>query len=222
MENVIAIDGPAASGKSTIANKVSELLKIPYISTGNMYRTVTYFILSKNIVVKSLTNEIVAPILKEIDLKYKENEDGVFDIFLNNLPVGNVIRTPEVANAVSIVAMLPAVRHWLVEKQRALTEYGLILMEGRDIGTEVFPKAKYKFYLTASPEVRAKRRLGQDGETIDGATVESVAKEIKERDERDMTRPISPLKQADDAILVDSSNMTIEEVLEFIISRVNK
>jgi CMP/dCMP kinase len=102
-----------------------------------------------------------------------------------------------------------------------MAKIGLILMEGRDIGTVIFPNAKYKFFLTASPKVRAQRRLGQDGETIEGATVASVAKEIAARDEMDKNRAIAPLKQADDAILVDSSDMNIEQVLDFIISKVN-
>ncbi len=219
-DEVIAIDGPAASGKSTIASKVAEKLGVPYISTGNMYRTITYFILSKNLDVNTISDENVEPLLDEIDLEYKKDDNGDFVIFLNKQLMSSEIRTPEVANAVSIIAMIPKVRHWLVEKQRAMRELGLILMEGRDIGTEVFPNAKYKFFLTASPEVRAMRRLNQAGETAEGATVESVAAEIRERDERDMNRPISPLIQAKDAILADSSDMTIQEVLDFITSRI--
>ncbi len=219
-DEVIAIDGPAASGKSTIASKVAAKLGVPYISTGNMYRTITYFILSKNLDVNTISDENVEPLLDEIDLEYKKDDNGDFVIFLNKQLMSSEIRTPEVANAVSIIAMIPKVRHWLVEKQRAMRELGLILMEGRDIGTEVFPNAKYKFFLTASPEVRAMRRLNQAGETAEGATVESVAAEIRERDERDMNRPISPLIQAKDAILADSSDMTIQEVLDFITSRI--
>ncbi len=219
-DEVIAIDGPAASGKSTIASKVAEKLGVPYISTGNMYRTITYFILSKNLDVNTISDDNVQPLLDEMDLQYKKDDNGDFVIFLNKQLMSSEIRTPEVANAVSIIAMIPKVRHWLVEKQRAMRKLGLILMEGRDIGTEVFPNAKYKFFLTASPEVRAIRRLNQDGESAEGATVESVAAEIRERDERDMNRPISPLIQAEDAVLADSSDMTIQEVLDFITSRI--
>ena len=219
-DEVIAIDGPAASGKSTIASKVAAKLGIPYISTGNMYRTITYFILSKNLDVNTISDDNVQPLLDEMDLEYKKDDNGDFAIFLNKQLMTNEIRTPEVANAVSIIAMIPKVRYWLVEKQRAMRKLGLILMEGRDIGTEVFPNAKYKFFLTASPEVRAMRRLNQAGESAEGATVESVAAEIRERDERDMNRPISPLIQAEDAILADSSDMTIQEVLDFIISKI--
>ncbi len=219
-DEVIAIDGPAASGKSTIASKVADKLGIPYISTGNMYRTITYFVLNKKLDVNTISDDNVQPLLDEMDLQYKKDESGDFVIYLNGKIMTSEIRTPEVANAVSIIAMIPKVRHWLVEKQRAMRELGLILMEGRDIGTEVFPNAKYKFFLTASPEVRAIRRLNQAGESAEGATVESVAAEIRERDERDMNRPISPLIQADDAILADSSDMTIQEVLDFITSKI--
>ncbi len=220
-KNVIAIDGPAASGKSTIADLVAKKLQVPYISTGNMYRTITYYMLENNINIDTLNNENAKPYLAKINLEYKQNNDNEnYEVFLDGKPVGDVIRNHDVANAVSIVAMVKSVRVWLVQKQRLLAENRMVLMEGRDIGTVVFPNAKYKFFLTASPEVRAKRRLGQSNENEKGATVESVAAEIRERDERDMNRAISPLKQAEDAILVDSSAMTIEEVLNFIIERI--
>ncbi len=222
-KEIIAIDGPAASGKSTIADLVAKNLNVPYISTGNMYRTITYYMIKNNIDIDSLNNESVQQYLNKINLEYKQDvgKDN-YEVFLDGKPVGDVIRSHEVANSVSIVAMIKSVRVWLVEKQRLLAENKMVLMEGRDIGTEVFPNAKYKFFLTASPEVRAKRRLGQSNENIDGATIESVAAEIRERDERDMNRKISPLKQADDAILVDSSDMTINEVLNYIIDKISE
>jgi cytidylate kinase len=117
---------------------------------------------------------------------------------------------------------MPLVRSWLLEKQRELAKLGLIVMEGRDIGTVIFPDSKYKFFLTASPEVRARRRLAQDGETFDNATVESVAREIAERDHKDMNRETAPLKQADDAVFVDCSDMNIEETLLFLLSKVKE
>jgi len=221
MSNVVAIDGPAASGKSTIANLVSEKLGIPYINTGNMYRAITLFFIEKEIDIDTLSDEQSASLLQDVSLDYVKGDDDQFEIELNGEKPGDKIRQPQIAAKVSPVAALPSVRTFLTEKQRQFADLGLIVMEGRDIGTVVFPNASHKFFLTASPLVRAQRRLGQDGETVDGATVESVAAEIAARDELDMNRAVAPLKQADDAVFVDTSDMNIEQVLEYICSRVN-
>ena len=221
-DNVVAIDGPAASGKSTIASLVSERLNIPYINTGNMYRAITLFFIDENTDIDSITDEQSAELLQSIDLNYVVCENGDYEIELNGSFPGDKIRAPRIATKVSTVATLPSVRTFLTNKQRDFADLGLIVMEGRDIGTVVFPKAKYKFFLTASPLVRAQRRLGQDGESVDGATVESVADEIAKRDELDMNRAVTPLKQAEDAILVDTSDMNIEQVLNFISSTVSQ
>ena len=133
---------------------------------------------------------------------------------------GAKIRAPEVASFVSPVAALPNVRAWLLDKQREFARLGRIVMEGRDIGTVIFPDARYKFFLTATPEERAKRRIAQNGETPDGATVESVAKAIAERDMLDSSRETAPLKKADDAILIDTSGMSIEQVIEQILRHI--
>ena len=219
-DNVVAIDGPAASGKSTIANLVAKKLCIPYINTGNMYRAVTLCFLDNKIDITNFSDAESTLFLKSVVLNYVENNDDDYEIELNGKLVGDSIRTPRVAAEVSSVAALPSVREFLTTKQREFAQLGLIVMEGRDIGTVVFPKATHKFFLTASPLVRAQRRLGQEGETVDGATIESVAREIEDRDYQDMNRAVAPLKQAQDAVLVDTSNMNIDQVLESICSSI--
>jgi CMP/dCMP kinase len=220
-KNVVTIDGPAASGKSSVAGIVAEQLRAYYISTGNMYRAIAYKVLEAGINAEIATEEEFETVLSNMKIGFiKEGDNLVMTV--NSIPVGNEIRKPEVADIVSYVAKSPAIRDWLFDKQRELTELGLIVMEGRDIGTVVFPDAKYKFFLTASPEVRAKRRLNQDGENASAATVESVAKAIAERDRIDSTRKIAPLKQAEDAVLVDSSDMSLDEVVDFIVAKVQR
>ena len=220
MDNVIAIDGPAASGKSSIAERLAERLGIPYVNTGNMYRAVTLAAMKKGFSADAPDYGILRDVLKNISLDYVAGPDGKLVLKLDGSFVDSEIRQPEVAKCVSVVAAFPDVREWLVERQRKFAGTGMIVMEGRDIGTVVFPNAKYKFFLTATPEVRAVRRLKQEGESSEGATVASVAAEIAKRDEMDMNRKVSPLKKADDAILVDSSDMTIEQVLDFIVEHI--
>ena len=222
-DNVIAIDGPAASGKSSAANMLAERLEIPYINTGNMYRAVTLAAMRKGFTPKSDNQSgIIDEVLRNINLEYVKTEDKRLTLKLNGEDVESAIRAPEVAGCVSAVAAIPAVREWLVERQRKFASEGMIVMEGRDIGTVVFPNAQFKFFLTASPEVRAERRLNQAGETSEGATVASVAAEIAKRDKMDMTRKVAPLREADDAVHIDASNMTLEEVLNFMIDYIEK
>ena len=193
LADVIAIDGPAASGKSTIANKVSEALNITYVNTGNMYRAVTYYAMQLGFSPDFVNAaDIVDQALSDMELEYVRTTTGKLQLELNGKTVDQEIRTPEVAANVSAISAMPQVREWLVAKQRQFAKLGMIVMEGRDIGTVVFPNAKYKFFLTASPEVRAKRRLGQEGESLAGATVASVAAEIAKRDKMDMNRKIAP------------------------------
>ncbi|MFZ2656971.1 MAG: (d)CMP kinase [Victivallales bacterium] len=220
-KNVIAIDGPAASGKSTIAQNVAERLGGFYISTGNMYRAITLFAMQNEIpLVSEIDPGRMDEVLGELALTYRKNPEGKLNLIMNGKTADSEIRSPEVAKYVSKVAAMENVRAWMIDKQRDLTSLGLVIMEGRDIGTVIFPDAKYKFFLTASPEVRARRRLAQSGETSAGATVASVAKEIAARDEMDSKRRIAPLKKADDAIFIDSSDMTVKDVVDFIISQV--
>lgn len=220
-KNIIAIDGPAASGKSTIAAKIAKRLNSIYINTGNMYRAVTYAALKAGIQLNPPDQEKINELLSKSQLEYfSSNEEEI--IKFNGENISSKIRAPEIAANVSKIAAIPAVRTWLVEKQRKIvSQTKLAVMEGRDIGTVVFPDAKWKFFLTASPEVRARRRLEQSGETFQGSTVASVAREIAERDKIDSSRSVAPLIKADDAILIDSSNMTIDEVLDKICKIIN-
>jgi len=221
-ESVIAIDGPAASGKSSVANLIAERLKIPYINTGNMYRAITLAAMQKGFNPEMHDQALIEEVLQKTTLDYVEDQDGKLQLELNGKNVDKEIRSPDVANCVSTVAAIPAVRSWLIESQRKFASESMIVMEGRDIGTVVFPNARFKFFLTASPQVRAERRLSQDGETLEGATVASVADEIAKRDKMDMTRKVAPLREAEDAVHIDSSNMTLEEVLDFITEYIKK
>ena len=215
----MAIDGPAASGKSTVAQKVADKLNGFHISTGNMYRAITLFLMQNQLDLSSqISPAKIDSILKGLDLSVFKSADGKLGMTMNGATADSAIRSPEVARYVSSIAAMENVRSWLIDRQRSLSNLGLIIMEGRDIGTVIFPDARYKFFITASPEVRARRRLAQSGETPEGSTVASVAKEIAARDEMDSKRKIAPLKKADDAIFVDSSEMSVEEVVNFIAS----
>lgn len=220
--SVIAIDGPAASGKSTIAQQVAEKIGALYINTGNMYRAAAYAAVINNMDLDNMDEEKFSKFVKEIDVTYMLSPDRKLILMLNGDAINlDLIRTSEVSQNSSKIAASEVIRIWLVDEQRTFTKFGLIVMEGRDIGTNVFPEAKYKFFLTASPEVRAMRRLKQDGETPADSTIKRIAKEISERDKRDSSRKIAPLKQANDAILVDSSAMNIDEVVDTIVKSVS-
>ena len=221
--NVIAIDGPAASGKSTVASLVAKKVGAVHVGTGDMYRAVALAALRERLLPGRPTDDDVAGLLRETELTCELASDGSLRLFLDKAPVGHEIRSPEVSTLVSQIASMPPVRRWLVAKQRALAGGGkMLVMEGRDIGTVVFPDALCKFFLTASPTIRAERRLKQSGETFDGATVQSVAKDIEARDLMDSTRADSPLRRADDAELVDNSGLTIEQTVELIARQAEK
>lgn len=214
--DVIAIDGPAASGKSTLARRLAETLGVLYVNTGSLYRAIGLKALRNGIGTKD--GPALEKMLAGTSLRYAEKPDGTLDIELDGEFPGQALRTAEAAQAASDVATVPAVRAWTLGIQRVTAEKSRIVMEGRDIGTVVFPDAKYKFFLTASPRARAIRRLSQGGETPDGATVESVAAEIALRDKQDSERTVAPLKQAEDAILIDNSDLTSDQTLARIIS----
>lgn len=218
--NVIAIDGPAASGKSTVAKNLAERLGILYVSTGSLYRAVAWKALQNGIGTKD-TDALIG-MLKNTSLRYAETPDGNLDIELDGKFPGQALRAAEVAMGASDVATIPAVRAWTLGIQRETAETNRIVMEGRDIGTVVFPDAACKFFLTASPEARAKRRLSQGGEMPDSATVESVAAEIAERDKQDMERAVAPLKLADDAIYLDNSDFEIEDTLNYLLAHIRR
>ena len=211
----IAIDGPAGAGKSTIAREIAARLGYIYVDTGAMYRAMALFMLREQ-VDPADTAKISSTCGKaDITIRYENGEQVVL---LNGENVNGLIRTEAVGNMASASSVNPDVRKKLVELQKKLAASSDVVMDGRDIGTCVLPQADVKIYLTASTTVRAKRRydeLAAKGETCDFKQIEE---DIKERDHRDMTRELSPLKQAEDAVLLDSSDMTVEEVIEKILS----
>ena len=211
----IAIDGPAGAGKSTIAKKIAKKMNYIYVDTGAMYRAMALFLIRSGVTKDDTTK--IEEVCQQADISI-EYKDGEQIVLLNGENVNGLIRTEEVGNMASVSSANGKVREKLVQLQKELAKKTDVVMDGRDIGTCVLPNADTKVYLTASSQVRAKRRfdeLTQKGETCDLGKIEQ---DIIERDHRDMTREISPLKQAEDAVLVDSSNMTIDEVVEKIIS----
>ena len=210
----IAVDGPAGAGKSTIAKLVAKKKGIIYVDTGAMYRTMALYMLRNQI--DPAEEQKIIEKCREADVTLG-HEDGQQVVYLNGENVNGLIRTEEVGNMASAISVIGEVRKNLVEKQQALAAVQDCIMDGRDIGTCVLPKANLKIYLTASSEVRAKRRFDEltaKGETCD---LQKIKQDIEDRDYRDMHREISPLKQAEDAILVDTSYMTIEEVVDRIL-----
>ncbi|OUO41483.1 cytidylate kinase [Megamonas hypermegale] len=217
-KSVIAIDGPAGAGKSTISKMVAKQLKYIYIDTGAMYRAVAWRVLQEYKPPIS-TEQIIASV-QDIDIKLSYDGKQNLQVETNGTNVTTEIRTPQVTALVSQVAAVGQVREKMVELQRNMAKQGKILMDGRDIGTCVLPNADLKIYLTASADERANRRakqMAQKGYNID---VEKIKTDIIARDEADMNREISPLKKADDAILLDTTDMTIDEVLKTIIKMV--
>ncbi len=211
----VAIDGPAGAGKSTIAKELSKKLGVIYVDTGAMYRAMALFLIRQGI--KSSETEEISKKCEEADISISF-ENGQQVVTLNGENVNGLIRTEEVGNMASASSPNPDVRKKLVALQRKLASEKSVVMDGRDIGTVVLPNAKVKIYLTASSAVRAKRRydeLTAKGESCD---IEKIEADIIERDHRDMTREISPLRQADDAVLVDTSDMSIAEVQETLLN----
>lgn len=215
----VAIDGPAGAGKSTIAKAVSRELGWVYVDTGAMYRAMAVYFLRKGIDAKDAEKITEAAADAFVTLDYA---DGVQQVFLNGENVTGILRTEEVGNMASASSVYPAVRAKLVELQRKLAETRPVVMDGRDIGTVVLPDASSKIYLTASVEVRAQRRYKELEEKGIKADIAEIARDIEERDYRDMHRETSPLMQAEDAVLVDSSFMSIDEVIRTIIGIVRK
>ncbi len=210
----IAIDGPAGAGKSTIAKAVAKRLSVIYVDTGAMYRAMALLMIKNQIDGKDTEKILQKCGEADITIRYENGEQVVY---LNGENVNGFLRTEQVGNMASEISSLPFVREKLVELQRALAKKSDCIMDGRDIGTCVLPGARVKVYLTASSTVRAKRRyeeLSAKGENCD---FDKIKLDIEERDYRDMHREHSPLRQAEDAILVDSSEMTIEEVIEKLI-----
>ena len=213
----IAIDGPAGAGKSTIAKRVSAELSFIYVDTGAMYRAIALYLLRKEI--RTDDSETVKEALKEIEIaiQYVEGEQRVL---LKGEDVSGKIRTEEVGNMASKAAALPCVREKLLELQRNLAKEHDVVMDGRDIGTNILPQAQLKIYLTASVDTRANRRYKELQEKKVDCDLEEIKKDIEQRDYQDMHRETAPLIQAKDAIYLDSSDLTIDQVVEKIKSLV--
>lgn len=210
----IAIDGPAGAGKSTIAKKVAKELSCVYVDTGAMYRAMALYLLRQK-VSKENTSEIGTTCQNaDITIEY---QDGVQIVLLNGENVNEFLRTEEVGNMASVSSAIPEVRQKLLNLQRKLAATMSVVMDGRDIGTTILPDAEVKIYLTASSLTRARRRYLELQEKGIDCNLEEIQKDIEERDERDINRTVSPLKQAEDAVLVDSSDMTIEQVVSHIL-----
>lgn len=215
----IAIDGPAGAGKSTIARAVAERLGIIYLDTGAMYRAVAYFVLNSGAAVDD--EKAVGEALKDIsmDIRY---EDGAQQIFVNGENVTPFLREPHMSKAASDVSALPAVRYKMVDLQREFAAKHDVVLDGRDIGTFVLPGANCKFYMTASPEERAARRYRELAEKGVVCTLGEVLSDIEKRDYNDSHRAVAPLKQADDAYFIDTTKLTIPEVVEEVVQVVEK
>lgn len=212
---VIAIDGPAGAGKGTITKEVASKLNLVYIDTGAMYRCVALYSLRNNIVDNS---EKIIENLKNINIRFDEKGKT----FLNDEDVSSEIRSIEVTNVVSKVSTIVKVREEMVKQQRDMAEGVNVIMEGRDITTVVFPNADFKFYLDASVEERTRRRVKQNEENGISSNYEEIKQSIIDRDYNDMHKEVGALIRCDDQIYIDSTNMSIDEVVDFIIKRVGE
>lgn len=211
----IAIDGPAGSGKSTVARRVAEKLRLLYLDSGAMYRAVTVLAIQNK--VETDTPKLIE-LVKTCHIVFKDNGKK---IFLNSEDVSVQIRTQAVNKLVADIAKIPGIRHEIVKHQRKIGEEGSIIAEGRDLTTIVFPDADFKFYLDASVKERAKRRFAELQTQKVDTTLEAVETEISARDEKDTSREHSPLRAAEDAIHVDTTGKTIEEVVDFIVDQIS-
>ena len=211
---VIAVDGPAGAGKSTIAKLIAEKLNINYIDTGAMYRAITYKCLQNNI---DINNEKeVINIAKNCEIDFKDN-----NIYLNGEILTDEIRTMEVSNNVSNVAKIKEVRYLMVDVQRNIGKVSSVILDGRDIGSYVFPNADYKFFLIATPEERGNRRYKELVNKGYDANLEEIIKDIIKRDEIDSNREFAPLVKAEDAIEIDTTGKSINEVVQSVLSKIN-
>ena len=216
----IAIDGPSGAGKSTLARKAAAILGYLYVDTGAIYRTVALSAVRRGI--DPADAERLVPTLNELDIRLEYAEDGLQHMYLNGEDVSQAIRVHEISQHASTVSAIPTVRAFLLDLQRDLARKNNVIMDGRDIGTVVLPDADVKIFLTASPESRAKRRhleLQQRGQDTD---FDTVLKDIIRRDEQDTNRPIAPLRQAEDAVLVDTTHLDLEQSLQAILTTIKE
>ena len=207
----IAIDGPAGAGKSTIAKRLAKELGYYYVDTGAIYRTVAYFLDLLGISPKDVDN--VTRYIDELTIEIEYDEEGKQHMIMNGMDVTGDIRTQDISQKASLVSAHGVVRDMLLDMQRDLARKHNVIMDGRDIGTVVLPRATVKIFLTATPEIRAKRRFDELTAKGTETTFEKVLAEVKQRDHQDSTRAIAPLKQAKDAVLLDTSELDIEGVI---------
>ena len=211
----IAIDGPAGAGKSSVSMLVAEKLGYSYVDTGAIYRSVAY---AMNDDVKIEDEDRIKDILESFDVSFKMIE-GLNHVYLNGEDITSFIRTEKVSMLASSVSALPFVRSALLELQKQFGRQGGVVMEGRDIGTVIMPDAELKIFLTASPKNRAQRRLGDLEKKGVKISLDELVEEIKKRDKQDSERKVAPLKQADDAVLLDNTDMNLAQTAEFIVKK---
>lgn len=216
----VAVDGPAASGKSTVSRRVAEKTGCVYVDSGAVYRGLTWLALQKGVDI--FDSRAILELPAGLDMRFFVRDNAVV-FSINGVEPGAELRTAIINENVSFIAKLPEIRIWVVERLRGMTKFGCIVMEGRDIGTVVFPDAPYKFYLDASPEERAKRRyLETAGEAAAAEGVDSVKKSLSKRDTVDKTRAKDPLKPAEDAEIVDTTCMTLDQVVDHIVGKIRQ
>ncbi|MDD5422852.1 MAG: (d)CMP kinase [Candidatus Omnitrophota bacterium] len=216
---IIAIDGPAGSGKSTVSKRLAEKLELLYIDTGAMYRALTLKAINGGMDLDDGDSLTAMARFTAIDLK---DENGSKKVFLDGKDVSLAIRTPELTSKVRFIARVPGVRHEMVKLQRSIGERQGAVLEGRDIGTVVFPDADYKFYLDADPGERAKRRYKELLGSGRKVKLEEILKDVIERDESDMKRAVGALKKAKDSVVVDTTSLSIDEVVEKLFSHISE
>ena len=219
-ERSIAIDGPAGAGKSTLARALARELGYLYVDTGAIYRTVA--LRAREAGADPSDPEQVAPLLEDLDLRMDYGGDGVQRMYLSGRDVTEAIRENEVSALASKVAALPAVREFLLEFQRKQAREHNVVMDGRDIGTVVLPQAGVKIFLTAAPEARARRRTAELLQRGQDADFDEILREIRQRDEQDENRPVAPLRQAEDAALLDTTNLDLKGSLEALLTLVRE
>ena len=217
---IIAIDGPAGSGKSTIAKIVAEKLRFRYIDTGSMYRSVAWKSLQKKITLGD--EDAVANIARETKIELVPRENGQ-SVFIDGEDITSQLKEETISRGAAIVAAQPAIREIMTAKQRELGKQGEVVMDGRDIGTVVFPQADKKFFMDADPEERGRRRFTElkDKKQIANADLATIIEQVKQRDHEDRNRKIAPLKKAEDAILIDTTHLSIDDVVEQIMKTIN-
>ena len=217
---IIAIDGPAGSGKSTIAKIVAEKLHFRYIDTGSMYRSVAWKSLQKKVTLGD--EDAVANIARETKIELVPGENGQ-SVFIDGENITSQLKEETISRGAAIVAAQPIIREIMTAKQRELGKQGQVVMDGRDIGTVVFPQADKKFFMDADPEERGRRRFTElkDKKQIANADLATIIEQVKQRDQEDRNREIAPLKQAEDAILIDTTHLSIDQVVEQIMKTIN-